>query len=119
MSPLPLSSSRKVTGTEGRVSEPLERGHDWMLWETVAGIKNQGSLRAWDSFRRSLKGCRSKSSPTRPSVSWSIGEQFFRKYAPLLPDGGRSMKRLHRPNHFRVWLHEFQGETESQGPYET
>ena len=44
--------------TEGRVSEPLECGHHWMLWGTLVCIKDQGSLRAWDSFPRSLKGSR-------------------------------------------------------------
>jgi len=78
---------RKVKDTEGRVSEPLECAHDWMLWETLAGIKNEGSLRTWDLFPRSLKGRRSKVSPTRPSLSWSIGEQLFGKYALLLPGG--------------------------------
>ncbi len=37
---------------------------------------------------------------------------------PFLPDRGGSPKRLHRPIRFRVWLHEFQGETESQVLYE-
>jgi hypothetical protein len=70
---LKQEDSRKVIDPEGRVSEPLECGHDWMLWGTLFGIKDQGSLRAWDSSLRSLKGGRSKSSPTRPSVSWSMG----------------------------------------------
>ncbi len=35
-------ASRKVIDTEGRVSEPLKCGYDWMLWGTFAGIPNQG-----------------------------------------------------------------------------
>jgi hypothetical protein len=35
-------ASRKVIDTEGRASEPLECGHDWILWGTFAGIPNQG-----------------------------------------------------------------------------
>jgi len=31
---------RKVNDTEGRVSEPLECGHDWILWGTGLGIKD-------------------------------------------------------------------------------
>ena len=32
-------------------------------------------------------------------------------------DRGRSLKRLHRPNRFRVWLHELKGEKGSQYHY--
>ena len=69
----------KVIDIEGRVSEPLECGHYWMLWATFAGIRKQRLIRVGDPFPRSLKGRRSKASPTRPSMSWFIGERFLRK----------------------------------------
>jgi hypothetical protein len=34
--------SKKVIDPEGRVSEPLECGYDWMLWGTLVVIKNRG-----------------------------------------------------------------------------
>ena len=43
-----------------------------------------------------FRGCRSKASPTGPSVSERIGEECVL----LLPDWGGSLKRLHRPNLF-------------------
>ena len=56
----------EVMDTEGRVFEPLECGYYWMLWETLVGMKNHRFVRVRDPIPRSLEGCRSKASPTRP-----------------------------------------------------
>jgi len=59
----------KIIDPEGQVVEPLECSHYWRLWGTFVGIQSQGLARAWDFFPRSLRGCCSKASPTRPSGS--------------------------------------------------
>jgi hypothetical protein len=66
--------SRKVIDPEGRVFEPLECGHDWMLL----------GLGLWENG-------------------------FSEKLGLSLPGRGRSLKRLHRPNRFKLWLQGFQG----------
>jgi hypothetical protein len=38
-----------------------------------------------------------------------MGEPFAGIRSILTRDRGQSLKRLHRPNHFRVWLHELEG----------
>jgi hypothetical protein len=68
--------------------EPLEGGHDGMLWGALAGIKNQGPLWTWDSFRRSLKGRRSKASPTRPSLQSHPMPHFRSKSSFVKKKGG-------------------------------
>ena len=57
-------------------------------------LNNQVEERFEPSSQGPFGGCRSKVSPTRPSVSEPIEERCF----SLLPDRGGSLKRLHRPN---------------------
>ena len=65
--------------TEERVSEPLECGHDWMLWGTLVGIKKcRGApLRApQDSGHTCVpKHFGAQAQRTAPTA---IGEWFFR-----------------------------------------
>ena len=56
--------------------------------------KNQVEERFEPPSRDPFRGCRSKASRTRPSVSEPIEEGCVL----LLPDRGGSLKRLHRPN---------------------
>jgi hypothetical protein len=44
--------SGKVIDPEERVSEPLEYGHDWMLWGTLVGIENQGCVKGLGLIRQ-------------------------------------------------------------------
>jgi hypothetical protein len=91
----------KVIDTEGRVFEPLECGGYWILWEAPVGIKNEGLVRLSNSMPIPLKGGRSKASPATPLC---LGPRGL-----WLPDRGGSLKRLHRPNRYEVWLLGFEG----------
>lgn len=53
--------------------------------------------------------CSCLCSPNRPSVPRSMGEPFAGIGSILARGRDRSLKRLHRPNRFRVWLHELGG----------
>ncbi len=45
------------------------------------------------------------------------GRASYRDRVHLSCDRGRSLKRLHRPNRFRVWLHQLKGENGYRYPY--
>ncbi len=45
------------------------------------------------------------------------GRAFLQGSGPFGRDRGRSLKRLHRPNRFRDWLHELKGENGSRYYY--
>ena len=57
-------------------------------------LNNQVEDRFEPPSRDPFRGSRSKASRTRPSVSEPIDEGCV----VLLPDRGKSLKRLHRPN---------------------
>jgi hypothetical protein len=43
------------------------------------------------------------------------GRRVFQKSSLSLPDRGGSLKRLHRPDRFKLWLHGFKGGNQGSG----
>ncbi len=108
---------RVAIDTEGRVSESLGYGDDQI---------DRGSHR----YHKSRFG---QGLGLLPEIVKSVAALKLLQPAPLCPDRwesflqgsgqfgprpGRSLKRLHRPNRFGVWLHELNRESGSRYHYD-
>ena len=67
----------KARPTGHAPAEPLECGHEWMVWGTLPSLNNQVEERFEPPSRGPFRGCRSKASPTRPSVSKPLRKDVF------------------------------------------
>jgi hypothetical protein len=83
----------------------------WMLWETLVDIKDQLRLGVGTPCRDRFKVATLKLLQPTPLC---LGLRSL-----WLPDQGGSLKRLHRPNRYGVWLRGLEGESGFQGDSES